>query len=267
MSAYKITRLTIFPIKSLGGIDLEKSQVNSRGLEFDRQWMLVNEKGEFLTQREHHEMALFKLSDAGHHFVVSKAGQPDLKLEKYPTERPEKSVQVWSSKVKAWHIGEAADEWFSDAMGQYVHLVYMPQTTSRKVNFFKARNQDEVRFSDGYPTLIIGEAALELLNSKLETPVRMDNFRPNIVFSGGEPHDEDEWPQFKVGPITFFGVKKCSRCVVVTIDQETGKKMPYSEPLRTLVTYRKKNWKKIMFGQNLLHDGTGEIATGMEIAF
>ncbi|HTD41518.1 MAG TPA: MOSC domain-containing protein, partial [Mucilaginibacter sp.] len=104
--------------------------------------------------------------------------------------------------------------------------------------------------------------SLDDLNNRLNESLPMSRFRPNIVFSGGEPYEEDTMHTFTIGNITFYGVKLCARCVMTTIDQETA--IAGKEPLKTLARYRSKN-HKIMFGQNLAHKGLGEIKVGDQL--
>ena len=112
-----------------------------------------------------------------------------------------------------------------------------------------AHANEQVSLADGYPLLIIGEASLADLNKRLPSPVPMNRFRPNLVFSGGHAYEEDAWKEFRIGESLFKGVKPCSRCVLTTIDQDTGAQG--KEPLATLASYRKKE-NKIYFGQNVL---------------
>jgi hypothetical protein len=100
--------------------------------------------------------------------------------------------------------------------------------------------------------LLIGEASLEDVNRRLETPVPMNRFRPNFVVSGSQPFEEDTWTNVQIGEATFRAVKPCARCIVTTTDQETGERS--AEPLKTLADYRKKD-QKILFGQNVILTG------------
>ncbi|WP_431292514.1 MOSC domain-containing protein [Pedobacter sp. P26] len=125
-----------------------------------------------------------------------------------------------------------------------------------------ASNNEVVSFADGYPCLLIGQSSLDGLNEKLQSSIKMDRFRPNFVFTGGTPHIEDRFNTFYIGETLFSAVKPCSRCVLITIDQQTGEKG--QEPLRTLAGYRTIN-KKILFGQNLLHQSSGIISVGDEL--
>jgi uncharacterized protein YcbX len=121
-----------------------------------------------------------------------------------------------------------------------------------------------VSFADGYPVLVIGQSSLDDLNTRLSEPVSMIRFRPNLVFEGGLPYDEDQWYEFTVGNLTFYGVKPCARCILTTVDPEKGE-IAGKEPIRTLSTYRKRN-NKIFFGQNLMTNQTGTIKIGDEIS-
>jgi uncharacterized protein YcbX len=151
------------------------------------------------------------------------------------------------------------DAWFTKQLGLSCRLVYMPESTHRFVDSRYAHHKEITSFSDGYPLLLIGQASLDDLNSRLPAPLPMNRFRPNIVFTGGTAFLEDSMKQFEINGIRFFGVKPCARCIITTIDQQTAEKA--KEPLKTLSSYRMKN-NKVYFGQNLLYEGTGVISIG-----
>jgi hypothetical protein len=156
-------------------------------------------------------------------------------------------------------VSAEADDWFSDQLGMPCRLVYMPDTTRRQVDGRYANNKEITSFSDAFPLLIIGQASLDELNSRLPVALPMNRFRPNIVFTGGTPYQEDAMKQFEIAGISFYGVKPCSRCVITTIDQQTAGKA--KEPLKTLHTYRQRN-NNVYFGQNLLFRGAGTVKVG-----
>lgn len=254
----QVSQLFIYPVKSLGGIALEKADITDRGFKYDRRWMLIDDENRFLTQREHTVMALFKLQLSTEGILVHfKDDAFTIPFE--PLTTIAEQVTVWDDTCPATIVSPAANQWFSERMGFRVRLVYMPDNSHRKVETAYAKQDEIVSFADGYPFLIIGQSSLDELNGRLETPVPMDRFRPNIVFTGGTPFQEDEMHHFQIGDINFFGVKPCGRCVMTTVDQQTATKG--QEPLRTLARYRTHN-KKVLFGQNLLHNGQGAIHTG-----
>lgn len=251
MTVLTLTEIWIYPIKSLGGIRLKQAKVLEKGLAYDRRWMLVDKEGQFLTQRVHPQMALFKLTINNDQLTIThtqKLSKHSILLK--PSRIHElKEVTIWDDTVKAFEVSSESSDWFSDMLQIPCKLVYFPEENSRVVDPKYASNNENVSLADGYPFLIIGEASLADLNSRMESPLPMNRFRPNFVFSGGQPFEEDTWKEFAVGTNRFLGVKPCSRCVLTTIDQETAEKG--GEPLRTLATYRK--WdNKIYFGQNLL---------------
>jgi uncharacterized protein YcbX len=140
-----------------------------------------------------------------------------------------------------------------------VSLLYMPDSERRAVNPNRARPGDIVSFADAYPLLLISEASLAALNQRLDAPVEMRRFRPNLVISGCEPYAEDGFSALSIGPLTFRGVKRCERCVVTTVDPATAEQG--KEPLRTLARYRQSEGK-VWFGMNLIHDGPGTLRLG-----
>ncbi|MFN3315386.1 MAG: MOSC domain-containing protein [Raineya sp.] len=258
MKALKeISELWIYPIKSLGGIQLSEAVVSDRGFQHDRRWMLVDEAGKFLSQREYPNLALLQVNLKQNGLQVFLKNKSQWQIEIPFLEKSNYlQVQIWDDTCEAWQYPNAINEFFSDYLGQKVRLVYMPESSRRQVESNYAKNGEITSFSDGYPFLLIGQSSLDDLNNRLPVPVPMNRFRPNIVFVGADAFEEDSWESFKIGNIEFFCTKPCARCVVTTISQETAE--PNKEPLKTLSTYRKFG-NKILFGQNLLHKGEGSI--------
>ena len=251
----------IYPIKSLGGIRLSEAVVEERGFQYDRRWMLVDDSGVFITQRKYPQLALLSVELGADELRVFYKLEPErtVSIPLGFAAGPEILVTIWDDQVIARKVRQDLDQWFSDFLGFSVSLVMMPESTHRKVDGKYAVHSESVSFADGMPYLMIGQASLDDLNSRLETPVPMDRFRPNIVFSGGNPYLEDSLGKIKVGELEFQIVKPCARCVMTTVDQESGIKE--KEPLKTLSSYRIID-RKIYFGQNVVALQTGKIKVG-----
>ncbi len=260
MTDIAVSQLWIYPIKSMKGISLETVQLEKRGFQYDRRWMLVDNDKRFITQRQYPRMALiepsfesdvmdFGLSVRAPDMPVLIIPYPDPQIELYD----EVTVICWNDQVKAHHINTAIDNWFSEFLGVDCQLVYMPDSTLRPVDpdYALSVEADIASFSDGFPNLLISEASLDDLNSRLDTELSMTRFRPNIVLSGCGSYEEDRLGHFTINQIDFYAVKPCSRCVITTINPQTAEK-ENREPLQTLSQFRKKN-NKVFFGQNLLH--------------
>lgn len=242
----KVQSIHIYPIKSLGGISLESCELTNRGLKMDRRYMLVDENYKFLTQREIPEMALFSLKLDGQKMVV-KYAEDSMTIDQDETgDWFSKRVKVWSSTIKAKHLNSNIDQWFSDRLGIKCYLAYMPDESKRTVNPFTIKDEI-VSFADGYPYLIANEQSLQQLNYKLEESVEMNRFRANIVVSGNEPFEEDNWIDVSIGTQIFTIVKKCSRCPVVNTNQRDATSTPHV--LKMLSSFRKQN-NKVYFGAN-----------------
>jgi len=254
-----LSEINIYPIKSLKGISLDNSIVEERGLSFDRRWMLVNEKNEFLTQRQFPKMATINVEILKNGLRVS-CEKSEKTISFAPNTNDAATVKIWSGRCPAKIYESETNEWFSDRLRTNCKLVLMPEETRRRVNYFYAVHKDDtVSFADGYPFLLIGENSLADLNSKLKTPLPMNRFRPNFVVSDAEAFVEDGWKQIKIGNVVFHVVKPCGRCVVTTIEQATGV-FGGKEPLKTLASYRipkRSVKKKILFGQNLIAENVG----------
>ena len=262
----KLSEIYIYPIKSLGGIRLEKANITSRGLENDRRFMLVDENGRFLSQREHPQLAIFQTEIEGDFLkITNKKNGSSLKINiQYSIPQSFNHsiiVKIWDDETTAIEVSNEASNWFTEALDIPARLVYMPEESLRKTDAQYSLTGEEITsFSDGYPILIIGQSSLDDLNNRLENPVNINRFRPNFVFTNGEPFEEDAWHEFTVGNVRFFGVKPCARCVMTTINQETGEKRG-KEPLLTLNKYRKVG-NKILFGQNVLVSQLGTVEVG-----
>lgn len=254
MSDVVVSQLWIYPIKSLSGISLDSVLLEKRGFQYDRRWMLVDKENRFITQRQYPRMTLIEpeLSDFG--LAIRAPDMPTLIIP-YPDPQielyDEVEVTCWDDQITAHHINTAIDNWFSEFLDVDCQLVYMPDKTLRPVDPDYSQADDIASFSDGFPNLIISEASLEDLNSRVDIDLTMSRFRPNIVVSGCEPYAEDGFGHFKIEQIEFYAVKPCSRCVITTINPNSGEKES-REPLQTLSQFRKMN-NKVFFGQNLLH--------------
>jgi len=255
-----IQDLCIYPIKSLGGYRVEEALVTARGLAQDRRWMLVDQQHRFLTQREHPVMALLQVAPVTNGFRVFHRNRPEDVLQ-IPTAADGEAIEVdiWGDECQAVGLSAEANDWFTAQLGIPCQLVYMPDSSLRQVDRTYAPEGSITGFTDGYPILVISQASLDDLNSRLPEPVPMNRFRPNIVPSGGEAFVEDRMGRFTINGIRFDGVKPCARCVMTTIDQATGE--PGKEPLKTLAAYRSRN-NKVLFGQNVIARGTGLVRVG-----
>ena len=263
MKKLSLSEIWIYPVKSLGGIRLSSAKVMEKGLKYDRRFMLMDEGGSFMTQRVFPKMALFKLSFSDEYLTVHHRNDTITFPVVPEVGKDSKPVQIWNDLVMANEVDPKYSTWFSERLDVKCKLVFFPEENPRRVDPEYKVNDENVSFADAYPLLIIGQASLDDLNTRLAEPLPMNRFRPNLVFTGGEPYEEETWRNFTVGSNRFVGVKPCARCVLTTVNQDTGEKG--IEPLKTLATYRSRN-NKIYFGQNLVALDAGEIHVGDSIA-
>jgi uncharacterized protein YcbX len=261
MKLIQLSQIWIYPVKGLGGVPLTSASIQPKGLQYDRRWMLIDEKSEFMTQRVHPEMALFKLSmSPGNLEVTFRNETMRVPLDNDRGERI--LATVWDDMVSVQAPGAEYDNWFSERLGFACRLVQFPEENPRAVDDAYAIGDDHFALQDAFPFLLIGQASLDELNRRLPAPLPMNRFRPNFVFTGGDPNEEDTWQWFTIGGHRFFGAKRCTRCAVTTVNQDTGEKG--KEPLQTLATYRQEG-ANIYFGKNLIGPGKGEVRIGDRI--
>ena len=259
-----LSEIWIYPIKSLGGIRLTSVKVCRKGLQFDRRWMLIAADGTAMTQREYPNMALFKVhlnhSEISITFQKNDAiiSSNSFRIDRKPAHAGIKA-NVWGDEVNVVEVQSELSNWFGHHLKTTCKLVAFPEENARPVDPKYTINNDQVSLADAYPFLLIGQSSLDDLNERLDVPVPMNRFRPNLVFTGGKPFQEDEWRDLTIGEIRFVAVKKSARCALITVNQETAERG--SEPLRTLSAYRKAG-NKVFFGQNLIARNEGILTTG-----
>lgn len=261
MGELKVSGLSIHPVKSLGAISLGSVHIDPFGLHNDRRWMVIDEAGVMRTQRQLPRMTLVQTELNGDNLRLSAPGCDvlDIRLNK---ESERSLVTVWGDQCSAIDCGDEAATWLSRFLTEPSRLVYFPDSELRQVDPDYARVGERTAFSDGFPMLLISQPSLDELNSRLDSPVTMRRFRPNLVIDGCDPYAEDGWQKLRIGGIILRIVKPCSRCVIPTIDLETGEKG--AEPIKTLASYRMRE-SKIFFGQNMIAEGEGKIAVGMDV--
>lgn len=226
----RITRLFVYPIKSCAGIEVKDAVLLDTGLEFDRAWMVVDESGEFVSQRELPRMALIQTRLRHSDLVLRAPGMLALHIALDSVEEPVK-VRVWDDEVKAYDMGAVAAQWFSDFLGKKLRLArfdpdYRRLSSLQWTQGAEAPNQ----FSDGFPVLVASEASLDGLNARLtaggQAPVGIERFRPNIVLGDVEAHDEDRLAQLHIttetGEVALRPVKPCARCTIPDVDPATA---------------------------------------------
>ena len=263
----RVSEINIYPVKSLKGITVIEAEVEPRGLRSDRRWLIVDKDGKFLTQRGLPKMATIGVAVSGNGLDVRADGFLPLRVD--PIEGERVTALVWNSTSEAVAYDIETNEWFSDVLGKKVTLLYMPDDAGRPVNPRFDRGGEMVSFADGYPLMLLGEASLAELNSRIERPLPMNRFRPNLVVSGSKAFAEDDWKTIRIGEAVFRSTKPCERCTITTVDQSRGE-FDGKEPLRTLTTFRSARDvmperidalglgpNAVIFGQNLVAESAG----------
>lgn len=254
----KVHSLFIYPVKSLAGLAVERMSFDDFGPVGDRRWMVVDEQGQFVTQRTHPRLALVKTALVDGEVTINVPGPGTFPLV---AGKQRRSVGVWRDRAEAVDELGPASAALSDFLAEPLYFVYMPGDSFRRVDEQRVPEQRRVSFADGFPLLVTSTASLEDLNSRLTTPVEMRRFRPNIVVEGAAAWSEDGWRCLEMGGQQVRLVKPCSRCVLTTVNPDTGQASPDREPLRTLGGFRRTPGG-VIFGMNGIHLGDQPVAVG-----
>ena len=266
-----ILSLHTYPVKSCGALTHTQIGIHSAGLTHDREWVVVDEVGRFLTQRTYPGMALVQPTLDATALFLNAPEMPTLRISLRPTaaDSPPVPVRIWDSDTLGHDEGDMAGRWFSDYLGVRCRLFRVHPDARRlagpqQVAHWRRRHPEQedfpsehpVRFADGFPFLITNQTSLEDLNRRLlerdQEPVAMSRFRPNIVIQGMEPYEEDYLGSLRKGPMLLAMVKRCTRCPMPNVDPHTGK--VGTEPMATLQTYRSFG-RGVLFGVNAVVAG------------
>lgn len=267
MSIVTVSALRIYPVKSCRGHTIARADVDALGFVGDRRFLVVDEHDRFLTQRETPRLALVTptLRDDGG-ITLAAAGEPPITVAQTPPDAPGRQVLIWRDTVRAIDLGDEAARWLSRVLGRPARLVGIGPEFSRPMRKDAARPGDVVAFTDAHPLLVIGEASLADLNGRLDFPLPMNRFRPNVVVRGAEAFAEDQWKHIRIGGVVLRASGPCARCIITTTDQDSLTRE--KEPLRTLAAYRRGPEGEVFFGQNYIHEtkaGTISVGDGVEI--
>lgn len=236
-----VSSLFIYPVKSLAGVALQEAKVLPTGLQGDRQWMLVDAKGRFVSQREIPKMATIKTDFDGSTLTLSYPGRNSVSvsLEQKPAS-PLQNYQIWKDIVVGFEEDLSVNQWLTEVLGEFrgseLRLVRFNNDSQRKVGAkYLEQQESDLKLADACPFLITCESSLQALNQKLPEPIPMDRFRANIVLTGTEPFEEYQWHSLVSDDLNFAMIGPCQRCPMTSIDQTEGVIASPGQPLQTLM--------------------------------
>ena len=265
-----VTGLFVYPVKSARGIAKSRVQIAATGFEWDRYWMIVNDKGKFITQRTHPQLARIVPEVAADSLNLSAPGLPVLQVP-LAAGGEEVPVKVWDYECTALDQGREAEDWVSRAVGQPVRLVRvapsMPRAASTK---YAGPTPAPIAFADSHPLLVCNQASLADLNEHLPEAIPMERFRPNLVLEGLPPFAEDQIASLRIGNVTLRLVVPCTRCIIPSTDQRTGERS--TDPTPALRKFRfDRTLRGVTFGEHaVIASGAGdsiECGTECDVTF
>ena len=266
----KVAELNFYPLKSGRGISLDEAVITAAGIPGDRQMMVVDPSGQFITQRELQDLAQVQVEprDVGYRFAVE--GKGEILVAVPPADR-RMDVLVWKSPVSAAVADDGANAILSTWLGREVKLVFFDEQAERIASAEWAGPDTPVTFADGYQVLVTTTGSLAALNADMEKhgegSIGMERFRPNIVIDTDEAWAEDRWAAIEIAGIRFDLVKPCARCIMTTQDQLTGSR-DVPNPMPAMGRIRMSGDRRVpgpLFGWNVTPRGTGRVTIGDEV--
>jgi len=266
MDHITISDIFIYPVKSTGGLLCKTATVYKEGLAYDRRWAIVDAEMNILTAREHPELFAIQTSFTKSTLDIHIPGSAPVAVPLRPDVKNLIAVKIFDTPVSGNHVSLTADKLMSDYLGVPCQLIFMDEDCERIMKpIYGGGPEDKVSYADSAPIMLVSDGSLQELNSRLAFRIGMQNFRPNIVVSGCNAYEEDGWKVIKIGEVVFDINEKCRRCVMTTIDPDTGLRNNDQEPLRTLATYKRHSRGGVSFGVTLIPRNTGTIRQGDHI--
>jgi MOSC domain-containing protein len=249
-----VAALFVYPLKSARSVARARVRIMQTGFEWDRQWMVIDAQGKFLSQRTHPQLARIVSEVTDGTLVLTAPGLPRFALP-LADGGGRVAARVHLDPCVGVDQGGAAHEWVSGAVGESVRLVRVPPDPERRANpVYAGPVPAPMGFADGYPVLVCNEASLDDLNARMPESVPMDRFRPNIVLRGLPAWAEDDIETLRIADLTLRLVKPCTRCTIPSIDQQTG--LLSADPAPVLRRFRfDKKLRGIAFGENAVIEG------------
>lgn len=254
----QLVEMFVHPLKSCRGISYSRAYASKQGLLHDREWLLAGDNGRFFTARSHPQLVRVEVDLIPGGALFKYPGKPPI-LAMSTQYQQEAAATVWKDSFTAYHGDRAVDHWFSELLGEPCQLLWLGMQSQRRLK----DSEHAMSFADGYPYLLVNQASLDALNDELDQPVSLRHFRPNLVVSGEYAWEEDDWKVIQIGDVVFDVAKPCSRCVLTTVDPDTGIKSSEQQPLRTLVSIRTLP-EGVCFGVNLVPRNEGALELGAE---
>ncbi|MEM1327556.1 MAG: MOSC domain-containing protein [Bacteroidota bacterium] len=261
MSKAAISHLFIYPVKSTFRISLTVSEVNNKGFKNDRIFAILNRQRQIITAREHPQLFAIKTRLDNDKLIFQT--DADTAIE-YPIAQQgtAQNAILFNSSIHVETIQHKVNNWLSDVLGESVQLVRMSEAQHRSIKpKYNGKAGDYIQFQDAAPIHLLSTSSLRALNEKLDQPVSIHHFRPNIVVEGSEAFAEDHWKQVIIGECAFDVAVKTARCTMTTIHPETQTIHHQQEPLRTLSTFRRTD-KSVNFGIYLIPRQSGWVEVG-----
>ncbi|KMK50887.1 Fe-S protein [[Actinobacillus] muris] len=254
----QVTALNLYPIKSTRAYQVAQAFVQPQGLNFDREFMITEQDGTFITARK--EAALYRLSalpiSTG---IVITLDNGEQCVALYRDFIRQQSGEVWGTHFPSWVASEQVNQWLSPLFGRAVQLRWLGAQSERQVRHFEPH---PMSFADSNPLLLTNEKSLCQLQSWSPVPVTMEQFRPNIVIDGVEAFEEEQWQHIQIGSVAFTVAQCCTRCIMITRHPHTLALDPKVEPFRTLKQYHTNEHGKPIFGVHLVPKNSGVIRVG-----
>lgn len=251
-----LSQLFIHPVKSMRGLQLSHGQIISGGLAFDRIFMLTDSNGKFITARQHPRLVCFTPSLTQDGIIITAPDNQSIQIKFADFSPVMQPTEVWGNEFTAHIADDSINQWLSERLDQPVQLRWLGPELTRRIRRFP---DVPLSFADAYPFLLINQASFEALQQRCPTPIIPAQFRANFIVDNAAAFSEDSWKTIRIGDVIFDVAKPCSRCVLTTVNTETGKRHVLGEPLATLQQFRTAENGDVDFGINLIARNHGII--------
>ncbi|MDH3001613.1 Fe-S protein [Chelonobacter oris] len=253
-----VSEIRLYPIKSTQAVSVSSALVQPYGLEFDRTFMLTETDGRFITARKDGELFAFTALPMPQGLWVQHQDGSAVEVC-YQDFQQQNACEVWGSRFDSRIAPDKINRWFSEKLQRAVQLRWTGFESQRRI---KRYPQQALSFADGYPLLLTNQSSLAQVQQRCPVPIRMAQFRPNLVIDNAAAFSENHWQQIQIGQVRFINAKPCTRCILTSRDPQTAELQAKMEPFRTLKKHFADADGQPVFGTNLVPLNSGIIRVG-----
>jgi uncharacterized protein len=256
----RIAGLWRYPVKSCAGEAVDRLQLDADGWpEGDRGWGIADAAGELTWMGAHPRLALVGAALTADGLVLQAQGGRSLTLPSSGGSAT--TLRGWNGErqdfdlLQGWDAGDDAAALLRATTGERLRLVRLSAAAQRRPQLNAWH--------------LVGEGSLQAWREAFPQPLNglAQRARPNVLLRGEDgaplpPFIEDILTEARIGAVTLQRTSVCVRCVMPTVDPDTGEPQPPALHALTRLSAERAPGAPVQFGVYARGSGAGMLHVG-----